>query len=136
MARAPGGETAGRRQNTVDSHGSRLCARSSTESISCIAPPRPPCESAGDGSRPGLELELIGVVGVKACMVHSGNSSISCTTSFVDYKYFMYCCCLLLFHRLGNRDSERLSNLPTASARGKLTWSKAQVKLTAVLGSG
>lgn len=36
-----------------DSHGSRLYARSSTEGISCIAPPNPPCESAGGSSLPG-----------------------------------------------------------------------------------
>lgn len=36
-----------------DRHGSRLCARSSTETISCLAPPNPSCESAGGSSRPG-----------------------------------------------------------------------------------
>lgn len=36
-----------------DSHGLRLYAGSSAKSISCLAPPNPPCESAGGGSRPG-----------------------------------------------------------------------------------
>lgn len=36
-----------------DSHGSRLYARSSTKSISCLAPPNPPCESAAGSCRPG-----------------------------------------------------------------------------------